>query len=97
MSKVLVVDDDYDVKINMEKKLKRQGYDVLSASKAHEAIKLIGANEFDVVVADLIMEHDKAGLDVLKAAKEKNKYIEFAKANSWENRFEQLMKDIYPN
>ncbi len=29
--------------------------------------------------------------------KEKNKYIEFAKANSWENRFEQLMKDIYPN
>ncbi len=29
--------------------------------------------------------------------KEKNKYVEFAKANSWENRFSKLMKTLYSN
>jgi len=76
MPKILVVDDDNDAKVGMEKKLKRQSYDVFSASNAGEAVKLIKAEDFDVVVADMVMEHDKAGLDVLDAAKEKNESTE---------------------
>jgi len=72
MPKILIVDDDDHFKLNMERKLKRHGYDVLSTSDACEAIKLIKANDFDVVIADLVMEHDKAGLDILEAAKDKD-------------------------
>lgn len=85
MPKILVVDDDDDAKAGMEKKLKRQGYDVLSASNAGEAVKSINANNFDVVVADMVMEHDKAGLDVLKAAKEKNESIKVVIITAYRN------------
>jgi DNA-binding NtrC family response regulator len=37
---------------------------------------LVREHDFDVIVADLKMETDKAGLEVLKAAKEKDIYTQ---------------------
>jgi len=76
MAKILVVDDDDVARKNMERLLKHRGFDVTSAYSATNAIEIIKVNNFDVVVSDLVMENDKAGLDVLDAAKEKNESTE---------------------
>ncbi len=47
-----------------------------SASNALEAIDLIKANNFDVVVTDMVMENEQAGSLVLQAAKDEDESTE---------------------
>jgi len=71
-SNLLIVDDEHSPRKNMARLLEKCGHYVLSASNASEAIDLIKANNFDVVVTDMHIENDEAGLSVLRAAKEKD-------------------------
>jgi DNA-binding NtrC family response regulator len=76
MIKILVVDDDPDLRAQLEWTVRREGWETLSADSAEQAIRLIRENEFDVIVTDLRMETQEAGLAVLKAAKEKDIYTQ---------------------
>jgi DNA-binding NtrC family response regulator len=49
---------------------------VQTAGSAREAILRIATETFDVIVTDLRMEAIEAGLEVLKAAKEKDGYTQ---------------------
>ena len=70
MSHILVVDDEEEVCAALKRRLEREGYDVTTATSAEEACRLIRTRPepFDVVVADMSMEHPDSGLDVLSAA-----------------------------
>ena len=73
MHKILVVDDEPELREQLE--IIAKGYDreVFPASSDKEAALLIVQNEFDVVITDLRMgESETAGLEVLKAAKKKS-------------------------
>lgn len=45
---------------------------VLKAASAAEAIRLIEENDFDLVITDLRMETNEAGIEVMDAAREKD-------------------------
>ncbi len=53
--KILVVDNETDQLYIMEEVLKRLGYDPLVSDDADHAMNLIQANQFDLVIIDLIM------------------------------------------
>ncbi|WP_176722326.1 response regulator [Candidatus Thiosymbion oneisti] len=70
---VLVVDDEPDLLEQLKfVASKTTGGQVLKAASAMEAIRLIEEKDFDLVITDLRMETDEAGLDVIKAAREKD-------------------------
>jgi len=76
MIKILVVDDEPTLKGQLEWAARGEGRETMAAESGEQAIQLIQQHNFDVIVTDLKMETDEAGLDVLKAAKEKNIYTQ---------------------
>jgi signal transduction histidine kinase len=54
-ARVLVVDDDADVRDLMRTVLERRGARVAAAASAREALQAIGAGTFDVILADVSM------------------------------------------
>jgi DNA-binding NtrC family response regulator len=65
MSKILVVDDEINMQVVLRAMLKKEGYDVLTASDGREALKVLaaGRGSIDVVVTDLKMPNlDGMGL-----------------------------------
>lgn len=67
-SRILLVDDEARVTIILEGELLDHGFDVVATNSAVEAIELLSAQKFDLVITDLTMP-EKTGLDVLKAAR----------------------------
>jgi DNA-binding response OmpR family regulator len=53
--KLLLVDDDPNNLKNLAYFLRTQGYNVYAASNGSEAAQLLQANEFDLVLSDVIM------------------------------------------
>ncbi len=66
---ILVVDDDRSVLDSVVKLLEGANYDCIKASNATEAIDIYRSERPLVVLTDLKMEHETAGLDVLEEAK----------------------------
>jgi DNA-binding NtrC family response regulator len=63
MSKILVVDDELNMRLVLGAMLKKEGYEVFSAANGVEAIKVLRQEEMDVVITDLKMpELDGMGL-----------------------------------
>jgi DNA-binding NtrC family response regulator len=67
--RILVVDDEAIARRNLAHVLEREGYEVTSAGDGLEAIALLRARRFDVVLTDLRME-GADGLAVLSACRE---------------------------
>ncbi|MBD0372588.1 MAG: response regulator [Pyrinomonadaceae bacterium] len=58
-SRILVVDDEENVRITTAAILEQEGYELDTASDGHEALDKISSSDFDLVLTDLRME----GLD----------------------------------
>ena len=74
--KILAVDDDPFTLKMLEKKLVKEGYDIETAPDGVEAGKLISQKFYDIIITDLVMPGGVDGMDVLEAAKAKNKETE---------------------
>lgn len=53
--RVLVVDDEKSIRVTLKKFLENEGYEADSAETAMQAIELIEANSYDVLLSDIIM------------------------------------------
>lgn len=51
--KVLVVDDQYGIRVLLQEVLEREGYQMLLASNGEEALNLIGREHPDLVLLDM--------------------------------------------
>ena len=69
-TRVLLVEDDLSLSAMLAMELKRRGHEVDSAKSGAEAVKKLGASEYDAVVTDLKLG-DMDGLAVLKLVKER--------------------------
>ncbi|MAV54475.1 MAG: sigma-54-dependent Fis family transcriptional regulator [Phycisphaerae bacterium] len=69
-AQVLLVDDDVEHAESMVDALRRPGHVCTMVHSAAEAVDELRHGAFDVVVTDLVMETETAGLDVLRLAKE---------------------------
>lgn len=53
--RLLVVDDNEDIRVLLKRNLKQAGYEVEVASSGEEAFERISRNRFDAVVSDILM------------------------------------------
>jgi class 3 adenylate cyclase len=67
---LLVVDDNEMNRDMLSRRLERQGYAVGVAADGHQALEMIGARQFDVVLLDIMMP-GISGLEVLKTLRER--------------------------
>ena len=64
--RVLVVDDEFQVRTFFQNVLKDAGYEVLLAEDGRQALKLVRAQAFDLALVDLVMPNME-GLETIKA------------------------------
>ena len=63
MKKILVVDDDEAIRTLLKEELLEEGYEVITASNARDALKLVEHEALDLVILDIRMP----GMDGLEA------------------------------
>lgn len=71
--RILLVDDDMAVLLTLKAVLEMNQFNVDTASSAAEAIRKLGAEEYEMVITDSRMESEDAGFHVIRAAR-KQKY-----------------------
>jgi DNA-binding NtrC family response regulator len=71
MAKLLVVDDERNLRLVVQKELSRQGHEVITASDGEEAWEALEARDFDVVLCDINMPR-LDGMGLLRRLCEKN-------------------------
>src|SRR5712671_1930943 len=64
LGRVLVIDDEAEIRESLETLLQLEGYAVSTAGTAREGLTMLGARSFDIVLLDLALP-DKNGMDVL--------------------------------
>lgn len=74
--KILVIDDDADFRASLATVLESEGYCVLDAASAQEGLAKIVSEPPDLIILDVIMEHDYAGYEVNQAVKFREEYLE---------------------
>jgi signal transduction histidine kinase len=67
-ARVLVVDDHADNRDLLARQLRRDGHEVVSAASGPEALELVAAREFDLVLLDIMMPQMN-GFEVLRRLK----------------------------
>jgi two-component system response regulator PilR (NtrC family) len=63
-ARILVIDDEPDLRTLYELSLLRQGYEVVTAGSVHEALRALADHAFDAVISDMRLP-DGTGLEVL--------------------------------
>ncbi|MBD3169008.1 MAG: response regulator [candidate division Zixibacteria bacterium] len=66
---ILVVDDEQHICELVTEMLEGEGYNIISSTDTHEALKMIEDNSINAVLTDLVMD-DVNGVDILRKAKE---------------------------
>lgn len=68
MARILVIDDDEQIRIMFRNMLERDGYEVICASNGKEGIRLYRENPADLIITDLIMP-EKDGMEIIMELK----------------------------
>ncbi len=61
---ILIADDDATIRLVLEKKLRKEGYNTKSTSSGKELLTWVENNEGDLVITDVVMG-DSNGLDLI--------------------------------
>jgi len=67
--RILLVDDELAILLTLKAVLEIHGFDVETAASGKEAMTKLKANSYHMVITDMKMEHERAGYDVIRAAK----------------------------
>jgi DNA-binding NtrC family response regulator len=70
MARILVIDDQTDVRATICLVLRVNHFEVVEAASAAAGLKLFAEQAFDVVIVDIFLEHAN-GFDVIAAMREK--------------------------
>src|SRR3954471_731024 len=68
--RILLVDDELAILLTLKAILEINGFEVETAASAKEGIEKLTSAEFHMIITDMRMEHETAGKDVLRAAKQ---------------------------
>jgi DNA-binding response OmpR family regulator len=67
--RILLVDDEVAVLLTLKAVLEISGFDVDTAASAREGVSRLHTHEYHMLITDMRMEHDVAGVEVIKAAR----------------------------
>ncbi len=87
MGRILVADDEDDVRFSLERRMKRDGHSVSIAGSQAEASRIIedAPAPFDVVLTDMLMESPNSGVEVLKSALARDVFTEVVVLTAYGN------------
>ena len=68
---ILIVDDDENIRIILQKSLEKEGYHVSTSKSAEEAVSTLQRSFFHVVITDIMMA-EMSGVELLHKIKEMN-------------------------
>jgi two-component system response regulator HydG len=71
MKRILIIDDENDLRFVLKRFLSKHGYEVLEASSGRKALEILRSNDVDLILCDFKLD-DMDGAEVLKAIKEIN-------------------------
>jgi two-component system NtrC family response regulator len=74
MNTILVVDDEPNYLIVLSELLKEEGFEVMTAQRGEDGLKIVAETDLDLVITDMRMP-GMDGLELLKAIKLYNKYL----------------------
>lgn len=74
MKRILIIDDENDLRFVLKRFLSKHGYEVLEASSGKKALDILRSNEVDLILCDFKLD-DMDGAEVLKAIKEINSVV----------------------
>ena len=66
--KILVIEDEPDIQINLEYNLSREGFSISTAASISEANTLLASTDYNLILLDLMLP-DGSGLDLCKSIK----------------------------
>jgi DNA-binding response OmpR family regulator len=66
--RILLVDDEVAVLLTLKAVLEISGFDVDTAASGREGKSKLRTREYHMVITDMRMENDEAGIDVIRAA-----------------------------
>jgi len=69
--RILVVDDEADIRESLEDLLLTEGYQIETASNAAEGLRKLERRGYDLVLLDLMMP-DRSGMEVLADVRERD-------------------------
>jgi DNA-binding response OmpR family regulator len=67
--RILLVDDELAILLTLKAVLELHDFDVETAASAREAKSKIRANTYHMVITDMRMENERAGMEVVRAAR----------------------------
>ena len=70
--RILVVDDELDIREGLELLLTSEGYAVEQAQNGGEGLQMMEARAYDIVLLDLMMP-DRSGMDVLRDVRQRDR------------------------
>ncbi len=97
MTKLLVVDDEKNIRRLYESELKREGYEVSTAESAEDALELIEDDTPDLVVLDIRLE-GMDGIDCLRTIMERRRDLPVilnSAYSTYKQDFASWMADAY--
>lgn len=71
MKKILIVDDEKNIRIALSRCLRNEGYNITLAKDGSQALNIIENEDFDLILIDYQMPK-KNGIEVLRELREKN-------------------------
>lgn len=83
MKKILVVDDEANIRELYKVEFEEMGYEVTTASDGVQALAAIGKTKFDLVTLDMRMP-DMDGIETLRRMKEKNSALNIIICTAYE-------------
>ncbi len=97
MAKMLVIDDESDIRHLYAAELEDEGHEVLTAGNGGEALELLRSRDFDLVILDIQLDQE-SGLDLLqKIARERGQLpvILCTAFGSYRDDFSSWLADAY--
>jgi CheY-like chemotaxis protein len=70
MARILIVDDEPDILIILERMLRKMNHETVPAGNGKEAVRLLEASSFDLVITDLIMPESE-GIETIGAIRKR--------------------------
>ena len=71
--RLLIIDDEENMRHMLSKVLSKAGYTIETASNGHEGLKMTASNAYDFILCDIKMPN-MSGMDFLKAARDKIRF-----------------------
>ena len=97
MAKLLVIDDEGDIRHLYAAELEEEGHEVCTAGNSGEALDFLRSREFDLVILDIQLDQE-SGLELLqKIAKERGQLpvILCTAFSSYRDDFSSWLADAY--